>query len=89
MAKPLDTILKERQQSYGNYKYQAKAVGEIIQSVLAVGQSQGKSHSPEFIGSIAYIATKLARLGFDENHKDSRDDLVNYCKLFRDLKDNQ
>ena len=80
----LDTILAERGAKYGSYKAQAKCVGDIILATQEVAKANGKQQTAEQIGSIAYLAIKIARYANGEIG-DTLDDLENYIKLTRKM----
>ena len=81
----LEKILNERGKAYGKFDQQAKCVGQIIIALQDVAYEQDKEPSAEVTGCFAYIATKLARIAYNENHSDSLDDLINYAQLTRKL----
>ena len=80
----LDTILAERGAKYGSYKAQAKCVGNIILATQEVAKANGKQQTAEQIGSIAYLAIKIARYANGEIG-DTLDDLENYIRLTRKM----
>ena len=80
----LDIILAERGAKYGSYKAQAKCVGDIILATQEVAKTNGKQQTAEQIGSIAYLAIKIARYANGEIG-DTLDDLENYIKLTRKM----
>ena len=80
----LDIILAERGAKYGSYKAQAKCVGDIILATQEVAKANGKQQTAEQIGSIAYLAIKIARYANGETG-DTLDDLEGYARLIKEM----
>lgn len=80
----LDIILAERGAKYGSYKAQAKCVGDIILATQEVAKANGKQQTAEQIGSIAYLAIKIARYANGETG-DTLDDLEGYARRIKEM----
>ena len=80
-------VQEERSQAYGEYIYQARFVGTVIQAFTDCAEGNGRTPRYEDIGSIAYMAIKMARLANTPDHKDTLLDLESYANLHRKMKE--
>ena len=78
----IDNTLEERGKTYGEYKYNIIAIGNIMTSLHALHeQAHGIDMTPEDEANLYYIVIKLVRLGVSPNHLDTWHDLQGYAKL--------
>ena len=81
----ISKVQKERGSDYGKYSANSAYVGSIIKTHIDTAREQGTEPSNEMIGSIAYMAIKMARLTKTETHNDTLLDLASYADLTHKL----
>lgn len=77
-------ILKERGSKYGQFKYQANCVGEIIDSLEKCAEYNNLLLTYSRKGAFAYMAIKLARYAVGETD-DTLTDLEGYARLIKEM----
>ena len=82
----IDELQKERGSVYGKYEAQARFVGQVIHAFQDCAQANSRLPRHEDIGSIAYMAIKMARLAVSPDHHDTLTDLESYTNLHRRMK---